>query len=423
VAVIVFRPPEGPFRSSLTVPGDKSMSHRALILAALAQGTSQVSNIGPGEDVAATKRALEALGVEFTGDRVRSPGAEAWTAPTGPIDAANSGTTMRVMTGALAAQTFRSTLVGDSSLMRRPMARLVAPLRALGASVEVGPEGCPPVTVGGSHLRGAAVEVSNPSAQVRSAVAFAALQAEGHSTIDSPPGFRDHTERLFEALALGRRLSATRFEISPGPVPTISCPVPGDVSSAAFLLAAAALRPGSELTVTGVTLNPGRLGFIEVLEAMGARVARQVTGMVYGDPVGDLSLTAVPLSGARVAGALTLRTLDELPLVAILATAAEGETVVSGAGELRVKESDRIAAAVAMVRALGGSAEELPDGFVVVGGGPLAGGAVHSAGDHRIAMAAAVAAVTASGAVTVEAFEAASVSWPGFQLALESMWS
>jgi 3-phosphoshikimate 1-carboxyvinyltransferase len=218
-------------------------------------------------------------------------------------------------------------------------------------------------------------------------------------------------------------LSATRFEISPGPVPTISCPVPGDVSSAAFLLAAAALRPGSELTVTGVTLNPGRLGFIEVLEAMGARVARQVTGMVYGDPVGDLSLTAVPLSGARVAGALTLRTLDELPLVAILATAAEGETVVSGAGELRVKESDRIAAAVAMVRALGGSAEELPDGFVVVGGGPLAGGAVHSAGDHRIAMAAAVAAVTASGAVTVEAFEAASVSWPGFQLALESMWS
>jgi 3-phosphoshikimate 1-carboxyvinyltransferase len=423
VAASVFRPPDGPFRALLTVPGDKSMSHRALILAAVARGLSTVSNTGPGEDVAATRRALEALGVEFTGDRVRSPGAQEWAAPTLPIDAANSGTTMRIMAGALAAQPFRSTLVGDSSLMRRPMGRLVAPLRALGASVEVGPDGLPPVTVGGSHLRGAAVEVTEPSAQVRSAVAFAALQAEGASTIDSPPGFRDHTERLLEALALGRRLSATRFEISPGPVPTVSYRVPGDASSAAFLLAAAALRPGSELTVSEVSLNPGRLGFLEVLEAMGARVSRQVTGMIYGDPVGDMSVTAAPLSATRIAGALTVRTLDELPLVAILAAAAEGETLVLGAGELRVKESNRIAASVAMIRALGGIAEELPDGFAVVGGRRLTGGTVQAGGDHRIAMAAAVAAATADGGVTVEGFEAVSISWPGFTAALESLWS
>jgi len=303
------------------------------------------------------------------------------------------------------------------------MQRLVGPLGALGAVVQVGADGRPPVTVGGAVLRGAAVKVREASAQVRSAVAFAAVQAESSSSIASPPGFRDHTERWLEAMGLGRRLGETRFLVLPGPVPPAAYPIPGDFSSAAFLLAAAALRPGAEVTVRGVTLNPGRTGFLEVVEAMGARVVRNATGLVHGDPVGDVTVTGATLRPTCVGGPLAVRALDELPLLAILGAAAEGETVVAGAGELRLKEGDRVVAVTRLLRALGGEAEERPDGFVVTGRGSLRGGVVEARGDHRIAMAGAVAAVAARGEVAVEGLEAVSVSWPGFAEALEGLWS
>jgi 3-phosphoshikimate 1-carboxyvinyltransferase len=266
------------------------------------------------------------------------------------------------------------------------------------------------------------VEVAQASAQVRTAVALAALQAEGPTVISSPPGFRDHTERWLEAMGLGRRLGDTRFQVLPGPVPPGTYDLPGDLSSAAFLLAAAALRPAAEVTVRRVTLNPGRTGFLDVLEAMGAQVSRSVTGLLYGDPVGDVTVTGATLRGTKVAGALAVRTLDELPLVAVLAAAASGETLVSGAAELRFKESDRAGSAVALVRALGGTAEERPDGFVVAGGG-LQPGCVQAAGDHRLAMAAAVAAAACGEEVAVEGYEAVAASWPGFEEVLEGMWS
>jgi 3-phosphoshikimate 1-carboxyvinyltransferase len=421
--VVVFRCPAGPFRAEAQVPGDKSLSHRALILAGMAAGVSRIQGLGPGEDVAATARALQALGVALEGAEVRSPGAVAWHDPGRPLDAGNSATTMRLLSGALAPAGFRSTLVGDASLMRRPMDRLVAPLGSLGAAVETGPGGCPPVTVGCSRLVGAPVQIPQASAQVRSAVALAALQAEGPSVISSPPGFRDHTERWLEAMGLGRRLAEARCQVLPGAVPPAAYPLPGDMSSACCLLAAAALRPEAEVDIADVTLNPGRTGFLEVAQAMGAQVWREATRLLHGDPVGRVGVRGAGLRGVSVAGTAALRALDELPLVAVLAAVAEGETVVSGAGELRVKESDRIAACVRMVRSLGGEAEERPDGFVVAGGGGLRGGMVDAGGDHRIAMAAAVAAVACTGEVEVQGFDSVAASWPGFAEALEDVWS
>jgi len=421
--VRTFRLPPGPFRAEPAVPGDKSLSHRALLLAGMASGVSRVANLGPGEDVAATARALRALGVEVGEGVVRSPGVKGWMPPAGPIHAGNSATTMRLLAGALAARPFSTTIVGDASLMARPMERLVGPLGALRAEVHVGPEGRPPVTVGLAVLRGATVDVPVPSAQVRSAVALAALQAEGPTFIGSPPGFRDHTERWLEAMGLGRRQGDARFAVFPGPVPPAVYDLPGDLSSAAYLLAAAALRPGAEATVRRVTLNPGRTGFLDILEAMGATVSRAATGLIHGDPVGDVTVTGAGLRGIRIDGILAARALDELLLVAVLGASAAGATEVTGAAELRAKESDRVAAAVRLVRSLGGAAEERPDGFVVTGGGRLQGGAVEAGGDHRTAMAAAVAAVAAQAEVNVGGYGAVAASWPCFAEALEGLWS
>jgi len=421
--VTTFRAPGTAFRASLRVPGDKSLSHRALIFAGMAAGRSRVIGLGTGDDVAATRRCLEALGVGFDGDTVDSPGVCAWTPSKKALDAGNSGTTMRLLAGALAGRPFKSTLVGDSSLMVRPMRRIAEPLGALGASVDIGPDGTPPVTVGGGALHGAHVHVPIASAQVRSAVALAAVQAEGRSTIDSPAGFRDHTERWLVSLGRAGRRSETSIEIDPGPLPPAEYPIPGDLSSAAFLLAAAALRPGAEVAVRTVTLNPGRTGFLDVLEQMGARVQRRFIGEVHGDPVGDVGVTGAGLHGIEIGGELAVRTLDELPLVGVLAAVADGRTRVSGAGELRVKETDRVAASVALVRALGGDAEEQAEGFTVTGKSKLDGGEVDARGDHRIAMAGAVAAVACDGEVSIRGFEASSVSWPEFATVLERTWS
>ena len=417
-----FAPPPGPFAATVEVPSDKSCSHRALILAAMAAGQSRVTLDGTGADVEATRSAIQALGCEIAGDRILSRGRAGWTAPRGPLDCGNSGTTMRLLAGALAPTRLTVTLTGDESLGARPMRRLHEALEPLGGRVDTTPEGTAPITVVGRPLHGAPVKLPVPSAQVRTAVALAALDADEPTLIDSPPGFRDHTERWLQAMGLGKTDGPTAFEVMPGPVPPVELTVPRDPSSAAFLWTAAALRPKATVTTPGVSLNPGRIGILTVLERMGAGVTVEETGSLLGDPVGDVTVTGRSLEGIEVSGALATSCLDETPLVALLGAAATEETVVRDAAELRVKESDRIAAVVRMVRSLGGTADETPDGFVV-GGGSLIGGVVDAGGDHRIAMAGAIASFAARDAVKVDGMDHAVVSWPGFESALESLWS
>ena len=331
---------------------------------------------------------------------------------------------MRLMAGALAGRPFHSTLVGDRSLSKRPMRRLVMPLESLGATVQLDSGDTAPVEVWtAERLNGAEVEIPIASAQVRTAFSLAALQAEGSSTVRSPAGFRDHTERWLEALGRGERVTPTEFRIDPGPLPAGRFQVARDPSSAAFLWTAAALRPGSEVTTPGVSLNPGRIGFLEIMERMGAEIEAEVTDSVGGDPVGDVTVRGAQLEATEVAGDLAVAALDELPLVGLLGAVAEGVTVVDGAGELRRKESDRIEATTAMIRGLGGGAEASADGFTVVGTGWLEGGIVDALGDHRIAMAGAVAAVAAIGPITITGADVATVSWPGFYDELEATWS
>jgi len=423
VVQVALTGPDAPFSGELSLPGDKSMSHRALLLAGMAHGTSRIVGRGPGTDVAATEQALTLLGVHVGDPVVTSPGVADWSEPPVPIDAGNSGTTLRLLAGALAARPYTTTLVGDESLMRRPMRRLVDPLGALGARITVADDGTAPVTVAGTSLRGATVRLGLASAQLRTAVALAALQAEGPSEIDSPPGFRDHTERWLAGLGLGRWISSTAFRVEPGPVPPTEFRLPGDPSSAAYPAAAAALVPGASVHLVGVSLNPGRTGFFDVLEEMGASVVRTVTGAVHGDPIGDVTVRGAALRGVHVRGVRSVRALDELPLIAVLAAAASGETRIRDAAELAAKESDRIAATVALIRALGGDADPTEDGMVIAGSARYRGGMVDAAGDHRIAMAAAVAATAADGPVTIAGFDAVDVSWPGFRTTLEGLWS
>jgi 3-phosphoshikimate 1-carboxyvinyltransferase len=423
-SALTIDPPGGLFSAAVQVPGDKSLSHRALIFAAMAKGRSRVSGLGTGADIVSTGKVLAALGVRFGEGVVESDGVEAWQQPSGMLDCGNSGTTMRLIAGALAGRPFRSELSGDASLTKRPMRRLVAPLEALGATVELTDEGTAPIAVEAQRpLHKADIALPIASAQVRSAFCLAALQAVGTSRVDSPGGFRDHTERWLTTMGLGERETPTRFAVQPGPVPTWNYEVPGDPSSAAFLWATAAICEGSEVATPGISLNAGRIGFLEILEAMGAEVAAEVTGALLGDPVGTVTVRGRGLHATEIEGSLAVAALDELPLVAVLAAYGEGVTVVKDAHELRAKESDRIATTVEMIRALGGGAEETEDGFAVVGTGWLEAGTVDSKGDHRIAMAAAIAASKATGPVTITGAGAASVSWPDFFPALEAVWS
>ncbi len=420
-------PPDGSFAATIELPGDKSLSHRALIFASMAQGQSRIRSLGTGQDIVTSATVLGALGVEFTVDDgavlVTSPGARAFAAPESALDCRNSGTTMRLMAGVLSAQPFASSLIGDESLMRRPMERLVGPLGMLGARLETSPHGTAPVLIspaGGLH--GARVALDTASAQLRTAVELAAIQASGDSVVSSPPGYRDHSERWLETIGLGERREDA-FVVHPGDIPATDYELPGDASSAAFLWAAAAISAGSEVVTPNITLNAGRIGFLEVLDRMGAKVEASVDRAILGDPVGTVRVRGNSLHGIAIDGALTVASLDELPLLGIVASFAEGTTSVADADELRIKESDRIASTCEMVRRLGGGAEPTADGFEIVGLGWLDGGTVDSFGDHRIAMAAAVAATGTRNAVDIARADVAAVSWPDFYETLEAVWS
>lgn len=413
-------PASGPFQAGVHIPGDKSLSHRALVFAALADDESEITGLAPGRDVAATCCALERLGLRRDGYRFVP--VEVPADPGGPIDCKNSGTTMRLLSGGLAGAPFRVTLTGDESLSSRPMGRLVRPLGALGVEVSLSEGGTAPIVTGDADIHAADVVIDVASAQVRSAFELAAVQADGASTIDGPGGFRDHTERWLAAFGLAES-DGTRTRITPGPIPGAQYKLPGDPSSAAYVWTSAALIPGARVVTPDVSLNPGRLGFLGILEAMGAEVHGEVTGSLHGDPVGTVSVTGAHLGSVEVSGDTVAAAIDELPLVAVLGAYGEGVTIVRDAAELKVKESDRTRSTAAMIRSLGGGAEATEDGFEVLGTGFLDGGSVDAAGDHRIAMAGAVAATAAQGAVTIIGASIAGVSWPSFYETLEAMWS
>jgi len=408
----------------LQVPGDKSISHRAALIGALARGDTLIDNFLRAEDCLHTLSCLRALGVaiEDDGSRVIVHGTGPhWRAPASPLDAGNSGTTMRLLAGILAGQSFEAELTGDASLRSRPMDRIVEPLSQMGARIAALGDGrFPPLRITGGPLRGISYTLPVASAQVKSAVLLAGLFARGETTVVEPNPTRDHTERMLAALGAPVRRDDGRVSIGAAALRGREIRVPGDMSSAAFLLAAAAARPGSELTVEDVGLNPTRTGVLDVLRAFGAVVDVRLSGEHNGEPVGAVTIRGHPLRGVRIGGRLIPRVIDELPVLCVLATIAEGETVISDAAELRVKESDRIAVIARGLRALRGEVKEHADGLTVYGS-PLHGGRVASTGDHRIAMAFAVAGLLAQGPVTVGEAECIAVSFPEFVDVLRSV--
>ncbi|MFN2382856.1 MAG: 3-phosphoshikimate 1-carboxyvinyltransferase [Gemmatimonadota bacterium] len=414
--------PLGTVRVRLTVPGDKSIAHRALLLGALGEGVSAVRGVPGGQDVASTAAALAALGVRVdrggADGEVRVTGGGAWRAAAA-LDCGNSGTTARLLLGVLAPRAAAPvTLTGDDSLRRRPMGRVVTPLTAMGAAIEGSAEGNRlPLTVKGRPLRGALHRLPVASAQVKSALLLAGLAAAGETVVVEPGASRDHTERLLAAMGADLSVEPGRVAVRAGPLAPFQLTIPGDFSSAAPLLAMAAARPGSEVTVDHVGLNPTRTGFLDILRAFGAEVETRLDEE-SPEPRGTVRVTGRALTGIAVDRALVPRAIDELPLVAVLGTQARGETRVSGAAELRVKESDRIAAMVEGLRRLGAAIDPTPDGFLVAGPSPLTGAVLDAAGDHRIGMALAVAAALAPEPSTLTGAEWVDVSFPDFFRAL-----
>ncbi|GIW73301.1 MAG: 3-phosphoshikimate 1-carboxyvinyltransferase [Planctomycetota bacterium] len=428
--------PAARVHGALSVPGDKSISHRALILAALAPGRSSIRGLAGGADVRATRRCLEALGVEFTTFEelllVEGPGLEGLQAPEQPLDCGNSGTTLRLLAGALAGSAVEATLTGDASLRRRPMARVTEPLRRMGARIEGSPGGADG-EVAPLHVRGAgasgqplrAIEHTSPvpSAQVKSAVLLAGLAAEGRTAVREPVPSRDHTERMLRLFGVDVLEEGGAVGFS-GPCELVPAriDVPGDLSSAAFALCAAAGLPGSRLVVREVGINPTRSGVLDVLARMGVRLHRGNEDEMGFEPVADLFAVAPErLAPLHIEEAEVPRLLDEIPVLAVLATRAAGVSEIRGAGELRHKESDRLAAIAALLGALGGHAEVAGERLRIEGPQRLRGGTVHSGGDHRIAMAAAVAALFAEEPVTIEDAGCVEVSYPGFFEALQQL--
>jgi 3-phosphoshikimate 1-carboxyvinyltransferase len=413
--------PSGALRGRLRVPGDKSVSHRSLLFNALAKGEARVSGLLRAGDVMSTWACLSALGVDIEdhGDEVWVKGrAGAFSEPRVLLDCGNSGTSFRLLCGLLAGQPFFSVLTGDKHLKKRPMRRITGPLSAMGARFW-GPEdgSRPPLAIQGGSLVAGPYTSPIASAQVKTAMMLAAIQAEGCLRFDEPHRSRDHSERMLRAMGAEIREEAGTLIVPGGQsLEAQDVVVPGDISSAAFFMVAACIVPGSDLTLEGVGLNPTRSGIVDALLAMGADLQIEDEREVSGERIADLRIRHSSLQGTRIDGALIPRLVDELPVLAVAAACAEGETVFAGAAELRVKESDRIAATAAGLAANGIQVEEKPDGMHILGG-RLKGGRVASAGDHRIAMAFAVAAL-AGGSSHIEDVDNVATSFPSFRALL-----
>ena len=416
----------GPLLGSTAVPGDKSIAHRALLLGALADGTSTIRGFPGGADVRATLGAIRALGAtaDWDGDVVRivGQGLGLGTGVDATLDCANSGTTMRLTTGLVAAVAGRRTLDGDASLRRRPMERVAEPLRRMGAQIRT-TDGRAPVVVDGTKLRGTAWTMPVASAQVKSAVLLAGLRATGDTSVIEPLATRDHTERMLGHMGVRVVVDGTRVGISGGQrLSPLRLTLPGDPSSAAFVVVAALLVPGSRITISGVGINPLRTGLLEILGRMGAHIAVGATRDEAGEPCADVVVEHGELRGTVVTPDEVPGAIDELPILAVAAAFAEGETRVTGAEELRVKESDRLAA-LEQLRPLGVAFDSTRDGFVVRGrpDARLDGGSIVTHGDHRIAMVFAIAGLRSASGLTIDDPTCADVSFPGFFATLRAL--
>jgi 3-phosphoshikimate 1-carboxyvinyltransferase len=404
---------------AIRVPGDKSISHRALMLGSIAAGETQVSGFLASADCLATMTAMRSLGVRIVqpcGNEViiRGAGEGGLRGSSTPLDMGNAGTAMRLSMGLLCGQSFGSTLIGDASLMQRPMERVAKPLRLMGARIDT-QEGRPPVILhGGAALQAIDYMLPMASAQVKSAILLAGLRANGTTRVTEPAPTRDHTERMFGGFGVALRREGATVELAGGQqLRGTAVHVPGDFSSAAFFIVAGCLAAPDGLTIEGVGINPTRTGLIDMLRLMGARIAVAPRADTGPEPLADITVHASALRGAVIPPDLVPLAIDELPILFIAAACAEGETLVTGAGELRVKESDRLAAMAAGLTAIGVQCELLPDG-IRIQGGRLRGGRIDSHGDHRIAMSFAIASVRASAAIEIDDVSNVATSFPGF---------
>ena len=412
--------PGGALRGRLRVPGDKSISHRSIMLGALAEGVTEVSGFLEGEDSLATLRAFRQMGVEIDGPTegrvtIRGVGLRGLRPPAGPLDLGNSGTSMRLMAGLLAGQGFECTLVGDASLSGRPMRRVTDPLASMGARIEATERGTAPLRI---HpvpgLTGIHYEMPVASAQVKSSLLLAGLYAQGETCVIEPAPTRDHTERMLAGFGYAVRREGNRACVrGGGHLTACAIDVPADISSAAFFLVGASIAPGSDLVLEHVGLNPTRTGVLAILRQMGADIVVTNERDVGGEPVGDLRVRAAPLRGIRIPEDQVPLAIDEFPALFVAAACAEGETVLTGAEELRVKESDRIQVMADGLATLGVAARPTPDG-IVISGGAIGGGRIASHGDHRIAMSFAIAALRAGAAIAIDDCANVDTSFPGF---------
>ena len=420
-------------KGHVRVPGDKSISHRALLFGAIAEGTTRIEGLLPAEDPLSTAACLRAMGVQVSAIEagktvvVEGVGLDGFQEPESVLDCGNSGTTMRLMLGLLAGRSGRHFVVtGDDSLRRRPMKRVGGPLSEMGATIHGRAGGnLAPLAIEGRQLKGATIRTPVASAQVKSAILLAALTADGPTTVIEPVQSRDHSERMLRAFGADLSVGGpgqTEVTVVPGSsLKGQDVVVPGDISSAAFWLVAGAITPGADLTIENVGLNPSRTGILDVLKQMGARIEVLNARDVAGEPVGDLRVVHGPLKGFSIGADLIPRLVDEIPVLAVAACCAEGPSRVTGAEELRVKETDRLAVMARQLGAMGAQIEEFPDGMTIQGGVTLHGAEVDSETDHRVAMSLAVAAQIASGVTTIARPEAAAVSYPGFWDDLERL--
>jgi 3-phosphoshikimate 1-carboxyvinyltransferase len=430
----------GPLRGSVRVPGDKSIGHRSLIFAALGRGASRITGLSEGLDNAATRQAFRSMGVDVQSTEeattVHGVGLRGLQMPTDVVDCGNSGTTMRLLAGLLSGQRFGTRLIGDDSLTRRPMGRVINPLRARGALI-AGTAGAkpdelyPPISIAplveGEALKGIEYSMPVASAQVKSALLLSGLYALGPTAIEEPVLSRDHTERMMLALGVPLQTAGASVVLDPnlewaGGWEPFEWHVPGDPSSAAFPLLAAAMVPGSQVSVQDVGVNPTRTGLFDWLRLLGANISHRPSGHGAGDePMAEVAVAHGTIRGSVAGGELIVRMIDEIPAICALAAVCTGRTEIRDAAELRVKESDRIATMAHVLGAFGVPCEELPDGLIITGGAPLRGATVESRGDHRIAMAAALLGLLAEGESVIDGAEAVDTSFPGFVALLRSL--
>ncbi|MFI4936953.1 MAG: 3-phosphoshikimate 1-carboxyvinyltransferase [Candidatus Berkiellales bacterium] len=417
--VDLFCEPGGTLQGDITLPGDKSISHRAIILGSIAQGKTEITHFLPGEDCLATLKAMRALGVTIENPTpetviVHGVGLHGLKPPKHPIDCGNSGTSMRLLSGLLAAQPFSSTLIGDNSLTQRPMERIISPLKQMGANIE-GQAGCPPLTILPTKgLNGIHYSLPMASAQVKSCLLLAGLYASGKTTLVENIPSRDHTERMLKALGAQLQGKHNQITLTPGNEllgQTIT--VPSDISSAAFFIAGASFTPGSHLRLQQVGVNPKRLGIITILREMGANITLHHERLLNDEPIADIEVKGSKLNGITVLNEWVPSAIDEFPMIFVAAALAKGETIIRGIQELRFKETDRIAAMAEGLKTLGVSLAILPDG-IIIRGGEIKGGTVDSKGDHRIAMAFAMASLAVNAPILIRDCQNIATSFPNF---------